>query len=371
MTVRTPLTGPERDALFEVGRAHGLDHIGSCPAREWTSVRGRLEAGRRTGTAATMEFTFRNPARSSDPRRVLRNAASLVVAARGYAQSVDDTLRTVDDDPAGRPQARVARYATADHYGRLREGLGAVAAELRSMGHRAVVVADDNAIVDREAAWRAGIGWYGKNSLLLVPGQGSWFVLGSVVTDVVIAAPAAPVPDGCGGCTRCLDGCPTGAIVAPGVVDARRCLAWLLQAPGTFPVEHRVALGDRIYGCDDCQEVCPPNRTVELRSRRTDPWPVETDPGPHVDVLELLALDDAALLERCARWYVPGRDARVIRRNLLVVLGNSGRGADPDVVECVERHRLSDEPIVAEHATWAAERLRGGGVAHRSRIRQL
>ena len=120
MTVRTPLTGPERDALFEVGRAHGLDHIGSCPAREWTSVRSRLEAGRRTGTAATMEFTFRNPARSSDPRRVLRNAASLVVAARGYAQSVDDTLRTVDDDPAGRPQARVARYATADHYGRLR-----------------------------------------------------------------------------------------------------------------------------------------------------------------------------------------------------------------------------------------------------------
>lgn len=362
MAGRTALGPSERDHLFAVGRANGLDHLGTCPAREWTSVRRRLEAGRRTGTSATMEFTFRNPARSSDPRRVLRNAATLVVAARGYAQTVEAALDRSEreDAPSGdgsRPTARVARYATADHYGQLREGLGAVAAELRTMGHRAVVVVDENAIVDREAAWRAGIGWYGKNSLLLVPGQGSWFVLGSVVTDAVITGGSAPVADGCGGCTRCLDGCPTGAIVAPGVVDARRCLSWLLQAPGTFPVEHRVALGDRIYGCDDCQELCPPNRTVELRARRTEPWPVETDPGPRVDVLELLDLDDAALLERCARWYIAGRDPAVVRRNLLVVLGNSGRGDDPEVLGRLERHRTGPDPVLAEHAAWALARL--------------
>src|SRR6185295_8008395 len=103
--------------------------------------------------------------------------------------------------------------------------------------------ADDNSLVDREAAYLAGLGWYGKNANLLLPGQGSWFVLGSVVTDAPLPVAAAPATDGCGGCRRCLDGCPTGAIVAPGVVDARRCLAWLEQRPGPFPVEFRAALG--------------------------------------------------------------------------------------------------------------------------------
>ena len=350
---RRAVDADELDRLLDIGRRNGLDHVGTCPARDWTSVRSRLEAGRRTGTSASMEFTFRNPARSSDPRRVLRNAASLVVAARSYAQSVEAEPRD-----AARPLARVARYATADHYGRLREGLGAIAAELRVLGHRAVVVADDNAIVDREAAWRAGIGWYGKNSLLLVPGEGSWFVLGSVVTDAVITSPLHPVADGCGGCTRCLDACPTGAIVAPGQVDARRCLAWLLQAPGTFPLEFREALGDRIYGCDDCQEVCPPNRTVELRSRRgADPWPVEVDPGTHVDVIELLDLDDADLVERCGRWYIPGRDASVVRRNLILVLGNSGRSDDPVVRSRLEGYLHGPDPLLAEHAAWALARM--------------
>jgi epoxyqueuosine reductase len=253
--------------------------------------------------------------------------------------------------------ARVARYATADHYGRLEAGLGAMADELRALGHRAVVVADDNALVDREAAWRAGIGWYGKNSLLLVPGRGSWFVLGSVVTDAVIDDIPQPVADGCAGCTRCIEGCPTDAIVAPGVVDARRCLAWLLQAPGTFPVEFRAALGDRIYGCDDCQEVCPPNRTVELRANRTEPWPREDEPGTHVDACELLDLDDDALLDRCARWYIPKRDAAVVRRNLLIVLGNSGRGTDRRVRSLLDRYRSDPDPVLAEHARWAIDQL--------------
>src|SRR5690606_28594835 len=145
------------------------------------------------------------------------------------------------------PRGRVARYARADHYGELRAALRAVAGELKAAGWRARVLADDNALVDREAAYRAGLGWYGKNANLLLPGRGSWFVLGSVVTDAPLARTAEPVADGCGACTRCLDGCPTGAIVAPGVVDARRCLAWLLQVEGPFPREHRVVLGDRLY----------------------------------------------------------------------------------------------------------------------------
>ena len=352
----------QRDELFAVGHRAGLDHIGSCSARSWTSARSHLEERRGEGLSATMAFTYRNPARSSDPTRILRSAATLVVAARSYAQTVlepepsDMALARKDDrDPPVR--ARVARYATADHYGRLEAGLGAVADALRGHGARAVVVADSNSLIDREAAWRAGLGWYGKNSLLLIPGSGSWFVLGSVVTDAVFDHVPSPVADGCGGCSRCLEQCPTGAIVAPGMVDARRCLAWMLQAPGDFPLEHRRALGDRIYGCDDCQEACPPNRTVELRSKRTERWPVESEPGTWVEALELLDLDDEALLQRCARWYIAQRDPAIVRRNLLVVLGNTGRPDDPAVRAALRSHLGHDNPVLASHARWAWDEL--------------
>src|SRR5690606_31670159 len=139
------------------------------------------------------------------------------------------------------------------------------------------------------------------------------------------------LPDGCGSCRRCLDGCPTGAIVGPGIVDARRCLSWLLQAPGVFPREHRVALGDRIYGCDDCQEVCPPNR----REHRLGVQSAPSDAEAWVGVLDVLSSSDDELLDRHGRWYIWQREARWLRRNALVVLGNIGDGADPAVAEAL------------------------------------
>lgn len=335
------------------GRDAGLDALGTTSARPWTANRSVLEARRGDGLAGDMAFTYRNPARSTDPTRLLRGATSLAVGLRSH-------LQDVPAPPEAGVPARVARYATADHYGRLEAALEVVADGLRALGHRAVVVCDDNGLVDREAAWRAGLGWYGRNSLLLHPGAGSWFVIGSVVTDAELPPGSPPVADGCGTCVRCLPACPTGAIVAPGVVDARRCLSWLLQAPGDFPEEHRVALGDRIYGCDDCQEVCPPNRTAARRAAAgPHPPTVEDDPGTWLDVVELLSLDDVQLLERCRRWYVPGRDPSVVRRNLLVVLGNSGRPEAPGVAEALQRHLAWPDPVVASHARWAAERLGG------------
>jgi epoxyqueuosine reductase len=250
--------------------------------------------------------------------------------------------------------ARVARYAQADHYDELRAALGVVAAHLTEQGWRARVLVDDNALVDREAARRAGIGWYGKSSNMLLPGRGSWFVLGSVVTDAPLEPTAdAPVADGCGACTRCMTGCPTGAIVAPGVVDARRCLAWLLQAEGDFPLEYREALGDRIYGCDDCQEVCPPNRRSDAPA-----VDVDADAGEAwVPVLDMLALPDDELLARYGRWYIARRDPRYLRRNALVVLGNTGDGHDPAVVATLRRYLDGDDQLLREHAAWAAGRL--------------
>lgn len=356
---RTPTRPPVRLGAAEcrrlesIGLAGGLDRLGMCSAAPWTATRDVIETRREAGLAGGLAFTYRKPARSTDPTRVMRGAATLFVGARSYAQVVEPAV-----DVPGR--VRVARYATADHYGELRQGLGAVADELREMGARAVVLADDNAVVDREAAWRAGVGWSGKSALVLSPGLGSWIVLGSVVTDATLGADApvaTPVPDGCGTCERCIPACPTGAIVAPGTVDARRCLAALVQMPGTFPHEHRVALGNRLYGCDDCQEACPPSRAVDLRTARRPDAPIHDDPGAWVDPCELLALDDDGLLERCGRWYVPGRDPRVLRRNLLVVIGNAADPADARAASLVARYRDGDDELLAEHARWAGRRL--------------
>ena len=331
--------------LISVGRAAGLCAVGVTTADPFDDARRDLEARKGRGLDGGMQFTYRNPARSTDPDRSLPGATTLIVGAYDYQ-------REAPDRPSDQPAGRVAAYSWEDHYAVLREALEQIAAVLRTQGHRAVVLADQNHLVDRAVAHRAGIGWWGKSSNILVPGVGSLVVLGSVLTDAPIAAPdAPPVEDGCGSCRRCLDGCPTGAIIEPGVVDARKCLAWLLQAEGVFPVEFRATLGDRLYGCDDCQDVCPPN---QIRRRR----PSEAgDDGAWVPVLDVLLLDDDALMARLGRWYIPRRDAAYLRRNLLVVLGNIGESADPRVGSAIDDALCDPRAVVRAHAVWAARRL--------------
>ena len=327
----------------------GLDAVGITSAEPFEDARQEIEWRRDQGLHGGMAFTFRNPGRSTEPRRTLPQARALVVAALAY---VDPPAAT---RPRTAPSGRVARYSWVDHYAVLRARLGQVADLLVDHGWKAIVLADDNALVDRAAAHRAGLGWFGKNANLLLPGQGSWFVLGSVLTDAPLDADATTVPDGCGSCTRCLDGCPTAAIIEPGVIDARRCLAWLVQAPGAFPREHREALGDRIYGCDDCQEVCPPNRRA-LRlhsSASSEPATAEA----WVPLLELLASSDEQLLAAHGRWYIPRRDPSYLRRNALLALANTADPNDPDVVEAIATSLRHPEPVVRAHAVWAARRL--------------
>ena len=177
-------------------------------------------------------------------------------------------------------------------------------------------------------------------------------VLGAVVTDAALESTGSPLEDGCGSCTSCVDGCPTGAIVAPGVVDARRCIAWLVQAGGEIPLEYRTAVGSRIYGCDECQEVCPPNRSAPV---------VRLDPGDYepglVDLHWVLRADDEALLERYGRWYIADRDCDVVRRTALVVLGNIGSPDEKGTVEVLEAYIQHKNPMLRAHAVWAIRRL--------------
>lgn len=330
------------DALAE---RCGLDRLGVTAVEVFDRTRRDLDERKEAGLQADMQFTYRNPARSTEPDRILEGARTMVVAAKAYAHRVEPP-------PAG-AVGRVARYAGGDHYSSLRTGLEQVAEYLEALGGRARVVFDDNAMVDREAARRAGLGSYGKNSNMLIEGAGSWFVLGAVVTDLdlVSAEPVlelAPDADPCGSCRRCMDACPTGAIVAEGVVDARRCLAWLVQARGTFPAEFRNALGDRIYGCDTCQEVCPENRRHAVPSEASGSW---------VDVISLLDASDEELLERHGSWYIADRDPGVVRRNALIVLGNVADPEHPDVDRVLRGALRHDRAMIRAHAVWAARRM--------------
>ena len=343
------------ESLLQFARELGLDRVGVTDAAPLSRARVAIDDRKARGLSDTMGFTYRNPSRSTDPNTAVEGARSIIVAARSYHSD--------QPDHPGGMVARVARYAQDDHYTPLRQALQKIALRLRADGYRAVVFADENNLVDREVAYRAGLGWFGKNANILLPGAGSFFSLGSIVTTAVLAPAAQPAPDGCGTCRACFDECPTQAIVADGVIDARRCLAWLVQKPGIFPREFRVALGDRLYGCDDCQTSCPP--TVRLHSRHQARIAPVAGPGAFVDVIELLNSSNESLLEKFGSWYLAERDPRWLRRNALIILGNiapvnnfAENNSVMSPVEQLLRRYLGDiDPTLRLHALWAAVRL--------------
>jgi len=343
------------ESLLQFARELGLDRVGVTDASPLSRARVAIDDRKARGLSDTMGFTYRNPSRSTDPNTSVEGARSIIVAARSY--------HSEQSEHPGGMVARVARYAQDDHYTPLRQALQEIALRLRADGYRAVVFVDENNVVDREVAYRAGLGWFGKNANILLPGAGSFFSLGSIVTTAVLAPATQPAPDGCGTCRACFDECPTQAIVADGVIDARRCLAWLVQKSGIFPREFRVALGDRLYGCDDCQTSCPP--TVRLHSRHHARIAPVAGPGAFVDVIELLNSSNESLLEKFGSWYLAERDPRWLRRNALIILGNIAPVNNSAVnnsvmspVEQVLRRYLGDiDPMLRLHALWAAVRL--------------
>ena len=339
------------EQLLALGRNSGLHQVGVASAEVLHRARQALNERKSQGLHNQMQFTYRNPNRSTDPTATLPSAKSVIVGALSYSTQMPEQPEKLS--------ARVARYVWSDYYAQLRESLRQIAKQLESDGFRAVVLADDNSIVDREVAYQAGLGWFGKNSNLLIAGAGSYFVLGCVVTNSPLVFEEKPVDDGCGSCRRCLDNCPTQAIIAPGVIDANKCLAWLLQKPGVFDRDFRVALGDRLYGCDDCQEVCPPTVRFEKRASivvdelfkhddRTTAW---------VSVQKILLADDESLLKEFGAWYIANRDPKWLRRNALVILGNIGDANDKLVVELLQKYCNHSDAILRSHAVWAAARL--------------
>jgi epoxyqueuosine reductase len=220
----------------------------------------------------------------------------------------------------------------------------------RELGGAYRVLVDANQHVDREAAARSGVGFYGKNTLLITRRHGSWVVLGALVTDVELE-PTPPLDLDCGECRLCIDACPTGALDEPGTLDSTRCLSYWTQAPAPSPVEYRGDLGAQVYGCDVCQDVCPWNRGVEKRRAGKR---LPDDATPHVALVDWLRGDLDDLRRRFARLYVPRNDGRRLRLNALVAAGNVGGDGERDAVSaCLDD---PDEPT-RELAAWALARL--------------
>lgn len=345
-------SGPDYwEELRTLALSTGVHAVGVAPAGPMLRARAALNDRVSRGLTNGMQFTFRDIERSTTPQRAVDGAKSIIVAALSYSDNTAVPNRAAETDGVDRTySARVASYAWADFHHVLKNRLTVVSNKLRLDGHAAVIFADDNSIVDREAARLAGIGWFGKNANILLPKHGSFFVLGCIVTTADLPH-AQPLDDGCGSCTRCLPACPTSAIIEPGVIDAHRCLSWLLQKPGIFPREYREALHDRIYGCDDCQTSCPP--TI----RKSIGVTVGADALRTLDVLWMLTTNDESLLEKCDPWYVHQRDAKWLRRNALVILGNIGDGEDPRVRFVMRDYLSSADPLLRTHAVWAAARL--------------
>jgi epoxyqueuosine reductase len=310
----------------------GLDAVGVARAEAYVETERLIRERREQGLFADMKFTMARPEESCHPEGLLPDARSVVSAALCYWEP---------EAPLERGKGRLARYTWRDAYAALRMKLDMLGQEL---GGAYRVLVDANQHVDREAAARSGVGFYGKNTMLITRRHGSWVVLGTLVTTADLE-PTPKLDADCGSCRLCIDACPTGALDEPGTVDATKCLSYWTQAPAPIPPEYRRDLGAQVYGCDVCQDACPWNRGVERRRHELPP----SDAG-HVDLVEWLERDGQALVAELDRLYVPRKDARWLRRNAIVAIGNTG-GVDDRLI--LERFAADDDALLREHAEWA------------------
>jgi len=328
------MTGAE---LTELATELGIDAIGAAPVAPYRDTERHIRDRRARGLFADMRFTMARPEVSCHPELLLDGAKTVIAGALCYYR--DAAEPSVDE-------GRLPRYTWRDEYADLRERLGELG---RRLGGSHRVLVDESEHVDRAGAVRAGVAFYGKNTMAITRRHGSWVVLGVLVTDVEIEA-SPPLELDCGECRLCIDACPTGALDDPGTLDATKCLSYWTQAPAPIPDAYREELGATVYGCDICQEVCPWNRGIEKRRRGV----VDADTRGVVSLADWLDQDGDDLVAEFDRLYVPRNDDRWLRRNALVAAGNVGSSA---LAPSVGRYVDDPDPILRDAARWAAGRL--------------
>jgi epoxyqueuosine reductase len=341
----TPQTLTAR--IKDEGRRLGFDLVAVGPADpppHAAAFDDWLEAGHAGG----MAYLARGRDKRLDPDRVLAGARSVIACALGYLQ-----------EPGAADRPGVARYAWGEDYHAVMEPrLRALAETVGRLapGSVARTYVDTGPLLERDLAARAGLGWIGKNTMLLHPDLGSFFFIGTVLTTAALGFDA-PLPDRCGTCTRCLEACPTAAFVDPYVLDARRCIAYLtIEHRGPVPAELRPGVGAWTFGCDVCQDVCPWNR----RAPATGEAAFQPRALPLLG--ELLLMDEAAYRERFRGSPLKRTGRAGLARNAAVALGNRGSAEDVPTLAGALGHA---DPTVRGHAAWALGRI-GGTDARRA-----
>ena len=308
------------------------------------------------GFAGEMDYLPRWRDKRADTRLPFPGVASAIVVGMDYG---------------GRePGGPVARYARGDDYHDLMiERLRALHRWIEAQLGRAVhgkAYVDTGPILERDLARRAGLGWFGKNTMLVNPERGSFFFLGALLVHLELAPDEPFAADRCGTCTRCLDACPTGAFEGPRRLDARKCISYLtIEAKGAIPEALREAIGDRMYGCDVCQDVCPWNVRFARALPDESPYAArQVLEGKDARTLarEILAMTQEEFSRAFAKSPMKRAKLRGLKRNAAAVLGNIGTADDADVLT---RVLDDDEPLVREHAGWALESIRARGSARR------
>lgn len=338
-------------------KALGFDLCGVAPAAAFPEL-GRLAEWLDRGYAGEMGYMARTAATRADVRRFLPSARSVVMVATNYHVGGRASIEMAD--PA---RARIARYARGDDYHDvLPERLDRLVDWMRERAgaFEARRFVDTAPVQERVYAQHAGLGWIGKNSCLINPEVGSWTFLGGIATSLELP-PDPPAVDQCGTCTLCLEACPTGAIIDPGMVDATRCLSYLtIELKGAIPEPLRASVGRHVFGCDVCQDVCPWNATALVS---TEPaWQARAS-FDEPRLLDLWRRSDAELAEVVEGSALTRPKLRGLRRNLAVALGNASGDAGDEAGAGLEQDRPDSsiaDPMVDAHVQWARRRLRHG-----------
>ncbi len=342
-----PLTAKD---IADHGRRLGFDLVGIASPAPPTTIE-RYQTWLQSGLHGDMAYLARPDAvaKRADPSLILPGVRSVVVVGINYHTA--PLPADLGDDPS---RGIIARYARGDDYHDwLAARLELLAAYIQASNHEPVAYrayVDTGPILERELAARAGLGFVGKNTNLIVPGLGSWLFLGELLLTAELPTSTRDAHEGtCGDCTRCLDACPTGALVAPYLLDARRCISYLtIELKGAIPAELRPLAGNRIFGCDVCQEVCPWNRRF---SRPTSEPAFRPRPGTSAPpLIDLLALDSDGFRRRFKDSPIARAKRRGLLRNVAVALGNWG---DCAAVEPLTHALRDDEPLIRGHAAWA------------------
>lgn len=341
-------TQPRRETAIELkqeivdrARALGFD---SCRIAAAASPRhgSEFRAWLREGAAGEMDWLARGEEKRCDPQQVLSGARSVIVVALNYWQG---------EQRATPAAGKIARYAWGeDYHDVMLPKLERVDEFLCERGGTQKCYVDTGPILERDHAAEAGIGWHGKSTMLIDPQLGTWFFLAEILTTLELP-PDEPQTPRCGSCTRCIIACPTGAITDSHRLDARRCISYLtIELKGSIPLELRPLIGDRIYGCDECLDACPWNRFASVSREAA----FAAGPATRMPLRDYLALDDAQFRALFRRSPIKRIKRRGFLRNVCVALGNVGNRAD---LPALRKAAFDPEGLVAEHATWAINRI--------------